>query len=153
MSSHILRLGMCHTAKGTAHPTRKQWGAGWVRLAAGLYEDGRKRSGSSHLPRAFPSCGDAGDEAETELWGGKASPPPPLTLLTQTQPLTVPFYACSPPRHPPSKRPSDKRVSRSTYLMKRFSGRGSAEPSSPARRHAAFCQPRVQFPRLVWQSC
>lgn len=57
---------------------------------------GGRGVGHPVIPRVSPSRGDAGDDAESELWGGKALPPPPLTLLTQTQPFIVLFYARSP---------------------------------------------------------
>lgn len=96
LSSLMSSVGMLHTAKGTVHWTGKQWGADWVWLAVGFYKDGRKRSGASHLSRTAPSRGDTGDDAETAPRGGKASPSPPVTLLTQTQPFAALSYSRSP---------------------------------------------------------
>lgn len=97
MPSPILTLGTCHPAKGMVAQTRNRWGADWVWLAAGFSKDGRKRRGSSHLSRASPSRGDAGDDAGTEPRRGKSSPPPPpLTLLTQTQTLSIPVLCLLP---------------------------------------------------------
>lgn len=62
---------MPHSSRGGVL-NQKMWGAGLVWLSGDFYKDGRKRRGSSHLPRASPRSGDTGNDLETEFAGGKS---------------------------------------------------------------------------------
>lgn len=105
------------------------WGAGWVWLAGGLYKDGRKRRGSSHLPRASPSPGDSGNGGGNWAMEGK-----PCTASSDPARSNTTLYIPAFLHLPPSQQPLDKKVWGSSSLMRRFSGHISTEPRPPPRR-------------------